>query len=430
MNALLLVLASGALAQPAARPSLAVQDIGVAAAVRGDVRAVAPGQEKAIGRVVGSGKPLYLNDAVTTGKGARLQILLLDETTFTIGPEASMTLDEFVYDPATNKGRVSAQISKGAFRFVTGKIARRDVGDMKVRLPTGTIGIRGTITDGVVHENGDADVALGGPGPDNNAGESPGGITVFNEAGAVDIDQSGYMTSLRGARPPTPPVRVTPEFQRGLDLTDAGGGGAAKGGEQADAGAEGGPGSAAEGSGDATAQGGESAELLFAAEAGEEKDETEFAAQLAGAQANQDNGLSRWEDVQLLTGGGGQAGYQGSGTYVCSGSCSQNGGTMSFLLAVDFTNKTVGGGSSAINLSGPIESSTNLNSISYAALTSGNAAFDISSAATNFTFQSVRVQFLNRNGAAAGAAEVSFTYDNFESAQASGSGRGDLGTLP
>src|SRR5688572_10275402 len=98
-------------AASAAPLPVALTDIGVAAAVRGAVSAVAPGRE-AVGRVISSGKPLYLNDKVKTGKGGRLQIMLLDETTFTIGQDSEMLLDEFVYDPATSSGKVSAKIVK------------------------------------------------------------------------------------------------------------------------------------------------------------------------------------------------------------------------------------------------------------------------------------------------------------------------------
>src|SRR5579863_10411708 len=118
--------------------------IGAAGAVAGSVRAAAP-SEGAVGRVIGSGQPLYLNDAVTTDAQGRLQVLLLDETVFTIGPNSSMVLDKFVYDPATNNGNLSARILKGIFRFVTGKIARKKPSEMEVRMPVGVIGIRGTM---------------------------------------------------------------------------------------------------------------------------------------------------------------------------------------------------------------------------------------------------------------------------------------------
>ena len=53
-----------------------------------------------------------------------------------------MVLDELSTIPA-RLGKITARVTKGLFRFVTG-IARRDPAKMKVKLPVGTIGIRGT----------------------------------------------------------------------------------------------------------------------------------------------------------------------------------------------------------------------------------------------------------------------------------------------
>ena len=139
----------------------AALNIGVASAVRGAVRATAPGEA---GRVVETGKPVYARDKVTTNADGKLQILLLDQTSFTIGPNSEMELDEFVFDPATNAGKVSAKMVKGAFRFVTGKVARRDPSSMQVTTPVGTIGIRGTMTAGSV-SGAEATIVLLGPGP-------------------------------------------------------------------------------------------------------------------------------------------------------------------------------------------------------------------------------------------------------------------------
>ena len=148
--------------------SAAPLNIGVASAVRGAVNATAPG---AAGRVVETGKAVYSHDKITTGPEGKLQILLLDQTSFTIGANSEMELDEFVFDPATNVGKVSAKIVKGAFRFVTGKVARRDPASMQVATPVGTIGIRGTMTAGTVSSTEGTFVLLG-PGPDRRRARS------------------------------------------------------------------------------------------------------------------------------------------------------------------------------------------------------------------------------------------------------------------
>ena len=47
-----------------------------------------------------SGEDVVMGDAVTTGTKSRLQIMLLDQTAITMGENASLVIDEFVYDPA------------------------------------------------------------------------------------------------------------------------------------------------------------------------------------------------------------------------------------------------------------------------------------------------------------------------------------------
>lgn len=183
---------------------------GIAAAVRGPVQQISRGDP--VGRAVQSGDAIFLGDEIKTGPTAGLQIVLLDETVFTIGPNASLAVDQFVYDPSSGKGKVAARIVTGAFRFVSGRVARNDPKDMTIGLPSGTIGIRGTSVEGVT--DGDSTlVVLRGPGPDNNAGEREGRIVVGNAAGEVLITRPGFATTFTASMPPTEPQRVTAEQQ-------------------------------------------------------------------------------------------------------------------------------------------------------------------------------------------------------------------------
>lgn len=202
------------------------QQAGVSAAVRGQV-ALARVSENVVGRQVQSGDPIFLGDAITSGKSSGLQIMLLDETVFTIGPNSEIAIDEFVYDPETDTGKISASVAKGAFRFITGKIARKRPEDMTVRLPTATIGIRGTIVAGVVRsapgddpvaddlfkqlkkdlpgaENARDFVVLLGPGDENNTNDKGGAFVLApklpqqamrgRSAGAQQAQQGGGVT--------------------------------------------------------------------------------------------------------------------------------------------------------------------------------------------------------------------------------------------
>lgn len=196
-------------------PAAGAQRVGAAAAVHGIVQLAAVSGVREVGRKVASGEPIYLGDRITTGLKGRLQIMLLDETVFTIGPKAVIMIDEFVYDPNTSKGKIAATILKGTFRFVTGRISKRDPSKMVVRLPVGSIGIRGTSVAG--HTDGvSATVVLLGPGPNTNTGERVGrifvsGLGAAGDSPPVEIVRPGFATRIAGVdQPPSPPVRLAP----------------------------------------------------------------------------------------------------------------------------------------------------------------------------------------------------------------------------
>src|SRR3546814_20762091 len=78
------------------------------------------------------------------------QLLLLDKTSFTVGSNARVKIDRFVYDPARNASSVSASVAKGAFRFMSGKSLKNGRTRSSIQTPVASIGIRGTIVEGVV----------------------------------------------------------------------------------------------------------------------------------------------------------------------------------------------------------------------------------------------------------------------------------------
>lgn len=132
-------------------------NIGKVAMVSGDVFIQADDGMK---RQVTSGGSLELSGHVTSGPTGHLQVILADETIFTIGPNSDLVLDRFVYDPDTGIGTATAQIIRGMLRFVTGKIHRLQPDRFKVRLNVGTIGIRGTDLEVAVAPDGSAAIRL------------------------------------------------------------------------------------------------------------------------------------------------------------------------------------------------------------------------------------------------------------------------------
>jgi len=169
--------------------------IGVVAAIQGKVELMTPG---AAGRVVQSGAEIFIGDEVKTDALGHLQILLLDETVFTIGPNSAITIDKFIYDPQTHVGKVEASITKGVFRYVSGKIAANKPENVSIKLPTATIGIRGTIVAGEASSTQSMAMLLG-PGARNETGATIGSFVMSgtgeNSGRQEHVNRTGFGVS-------------------------------------------------------------------------------------------------------------------------------------------------------------------------------------------------------------------------------------------
>jgi len=148
--------ASAALSMMLAGMAPAAAEVGVAAAVNTDARGKAPGARP---RVISIGERLVYNEEVNTDGTGLVQILLLDGTTFTVGPNSRLVIDEFVYNPSSGEARVVASVTKGAFRFIGGQTSRK-AGGATIRTPVGTIGIRGAMVEGNVQAAGSTLISM------------------------------------------------------------------------------------------------------------------------------------------------------------------------------------------------------------------------------------------------------------------------------
>ena len=135
---------------------------GVLAAANGKVmvKPMADPDARAAGLAVG--QKVFFGDEIITDNGVRAQILLRDGTTFSIGEGANLVLDEFVYDPQSGDGGVGVVIKKGAFRFVSGKIAKKTPQNMKVLAGSTAIAVRGTEVIGTIGGGLDSVILISG----------------------------------------------------------------------------------------------------------------------------------------------------------------------------------------------------------------------------------------------------------------------------
>lgn len=111
-----------------------------AQSIIGNANSVKTQAEGSIAGTLSAGNDVHASETIRTGSSGQVGLRFIDSTNLSVGPSSSVRLDKFVYDPKKGSGRVAIDITKGAFRFVTGA---QNKGDYKVKTPTGTIGMRG-----------------------------------------------------------------------------------------------------------------------------------------------------------------------------------------------------------------------------------------------------------------------------------------------
>lgn len=121
--------------------AMAQSRVGVTSATDGDPLGKPPAANE---RVLRIGIDVQANELITTRTNDRAHLMFLDGTSLTVGPNAQLTIDKFVYDPNSKTGDLAINASKGVFRLVGGRISKTN--PITITTPSSTIGIRGGIT--------------------------------------------------------------------------------------------------------------------------------------------------------------------------------------------------------------------------------------------------------------------------------------------
>ena len=173
-------------------PTIA-QDVGVAAAVNPLSQSAAPGGET---RVLRIGARVVHNERIQTSSSGTVQLMFVDKTTLSVGPNSTLVIDNFVYDSATGTGKMVTSLTKGALRFVGGQLSHQ--GAATVNTPAATTGIRGGIAT-IAH------------GPDGTRIINDfGWLSITNGCGTIVIRRTGFAVTVADwTSCPTEPQRVT-----------------------------------------------------------------------------------------------------------------------------------------------------------------------------------------------------------------------------
>ena len=197
-RSILLALALWALGP--AMPSTAATKVGVTAAVNPDAAGLVPGLETRILRV---GVDNFADERVTTGPSGQTQLVFLDGASLSVGPNAAVTIDHFVYDPAGRLGTLALSATQGVMRFVGGAISKTST--VEITTPVATVGVRGGIAL--------IDLQPGAPLVATMLyGER---LSVTAEGVTQTVLRPGYSVTVAPGQPPSDPQPLTASALRG-----------------------------------------------------------------------------------------------------------------------------------------------------------------------------------------------------------------------
>lgn len=135
---------------------------------------------------------VYRNEIVETGFESASELHFADDTRISVGPNSSIVLDEFVYDPDPGEGTFALKVTEGVFRFFSGNMASSNY---RIETPTVTVGVRGTVLVLVTRADGAVAIIM----------ESDDGVEVSGGGNTVLLETAGKATVAFADGSLTPP---------------------------------------------------------------------------------------------------------------------------------------------------------------------------------------------------------------------------------
>jgi FecR protein len=139
LRAIFQIAFSAALVRPA---QSAPEQIGLAVVIRNDVTQVEPKISKIV-----AGDDIVRDELVRTNTDSSAKFVLRDSTNLLLGPNSTLKLDRAVFAGEKGVGDIAVNLTVGAFRFITGNLAKESY---VINTPLATLGIRGTTLDFLV----------------------------------------------------------------------------------------------------------------------------------------------------------------------------------------------------------------------------------------------------------------------------------------
>lgn len=146
-------------------------------------------QAESGGKTLADGAGISTAETVRTGAGSAALLAMADGTELAVGPEAELTLEDFINQAGASVGKFTLEVVSGAMRFATGNLEKSAY---TIRTPSAVAAVRGTIFSLYVTDIGETYIAVeeGTVVIRSRKGTKftvPAGASMFlNKAGEVD----------------------------------------------------------------------------------------------------------------------------------------------------------------------------------------------------------------------------------------------------
>lgn len=140
---------------------------------------------------------IVFEEEVAAGHEAKTTIEFRDGSLFSLGPDAQARIDSFVFDPQRSTSKKALAVTRGVFRYLSGFTSNDQ--EAKIKVPSGTLGIRGSLVIGVVS-----------PGAPDFLFVAQGKALFTNDAGSVELIAGQGIAILSSHSRPMDPQRMPP----------------------------------------------------------------------------------------------------------------------------------------------------------------------------------------------------------------------------
>jgi hypothetical protein len=152
------------------------------------------------------------NERIDTRERGQVQLLFADQASLSIAPGSDVVINEFLYDPQTQTGNLTATMTTGLLRYVGGEISRKK--DVAFYTPGAVVSVRG----GIVLIKAERDVHLGQAGAGKTEALFLSGERMCVTTNGQSQCTNTFATAITSERgePPSAPVPVATETIQAL----------------------------------------------------------------------------------------------------------------------------------------------------------------------------------------------------------------------